>query len=202
MEETVFFLMRHAKTEWNIKKRIQGQGNSPLSAEGELQAKRWAELPEAIGAARIITSDLPRAMQTARLIASRLGIPVETDPLLREQDWGEWSGDTLRGLKKRVPEELEKQVAAGWAFRPPKGESRLDVWERSRMALTSAAEKWPGAKLLVIAHEGVLKALTYRLSGRLFLPSEPVLLKPYHLHELVHTKEGLALKRPNSLKLS
>lgn len=202
MRETEFFLMRHAKTEWNLTKRIQGQANSPLSREGEEQAKRWAGLLKEIGVQGIITSDLGRAKQTARPIAANLSVPVETDERLREQDWGEWTGDTLRGLQERIPEELENQVASGWEFCPPGGESRLTVWERSRRALISAAEERPGEKLLVIAHQGVIKALVYRLTGRRFLPSEPPILKPYHLHELTRTKEGLVLKRLNSLKIS
>ncbi len=201
MEETVFFLMRHARTEWNLEKRIQGQGNSPLSPEGEEQAEKWAGMVELLMPDRIITSDLGRARQTAAPIASRLKIPVECDQGLREQDWGAWTGRTLKDLKTRAPEALAREIAAGWAFCPPGGESRLSVWERSRAALSLAAEKWPGQRLLVIAHQGVIKALAYRLSGRKFLPAEPELLKPYHLHELVHSGGGPILRRLNALNL-
>jgi hypothetical protein len=40
------------------------------------------------------------------------------------------------------------------------------------------------------------------LSGRKFLPSEPPLLKSYHLHLLAHDRDGLRLEAVNRLALA
>ena len=38
---TRFGLIRHAPTLWNAEKRIQGQGDSPLTPAGEQYAQQW-----------------------------------------------------------------------------------------------------------------------------------------------------------------
>ena len=65
---------------------------------------------------------------------------------------------------------MEEQEARGWAFRPPSGESRLEVFARSQDALRRFAPK--EARVFVVTHKGVLKCLLYDLLGMAFLPEE------------------------------
>ena len=67
--------------------------------------------------------------------------------------------------------------------------------------MQAAAEKWPGDDILVVTHEGVVKSLIYHLCGRKYLPGEPAIIKPYHLHRLIHDKEGLRLEELNALAM-
>jgi len=198
---TRFALLRHAETEWNQHKRIQGQNNSPLTPEGEIQARQWGQLLKAYRWSRIIASDAGRALETTALLSTSLKVPVIHDSRLREQDWGQWTGKTVAQLKKEVPRFLAEMVAAGWRFCPPGGEDRNAVWKRSQSALKDADQKWPGEKILVVTHEGVIKCLVYRLCGRQFLPTEPPFLFSNHLHWLIHDREGLRLEEINALKL-
>ena len=202
MSATRFYLMRHAKTVWNREKRIQGQENSPLSAGGEEQAALWAERLAAEGYQRILTSDLGRVCRTAEIVNRGMGLPVHRDPRLREQDWGAWTGRVLPELRREVTDEIVFQERRGWAFRPPGGESRTEVWERSQAALLHAAGRWPGERILVITHQGVMKALLYRLCGRRFLPEEPKIVNPYHLHGITARKGALELTELNALALA
>jgi probable phosphoglycerate mutase len=55
---------------------------------------------------------------------------------------------------------------------------------------------------LVVTHEGVIKCLLYRLTEREFLPEEPPLLRPAHLHQMVLRNDGLAVDRVNALSLN
>ena len=68
-------------------------------------------------------------------------------------------------------------------------------------ALSSAAERWPGKRILVVTHGGVIKTLIYRLSGRDFLPGEPPLFQGRQLHWLVHEEGGLRIEKVNALEL-
>ncbi len=137
-------LIRHAQTVWNRNKRIQGQLDSPLTPEGEAQAKEWAELLLTHSWNRIISSDTGRAVETASLINAVLNVPAHHDSRLREQDWGEWAGKTIRQVKEEFPQVLAEVEARGWAFCPPGGEERTLVLRRSDNALREASEKWPG----------------------------------------------------------
>lgn len=198
---TRFGLLRHAVTLWNLEKRIQGRLNAELAPEGENMARRWGVQLKTGGWQRILASSSGRALQTARLINQSLSLPLHQDARLQEQDWGRWSGLRWPDLAASHGDRLKTQVAAGWNFQPPGGETRTAVWERSRQALVDGAARWPGQRVLVVTHEGVIKCLLYRLAGRAFLPAEPALIKPGHLH-LVEVRGGrLAIVAVNHLDL-
>jgi len=199
---TRFGLLRHASTVWNLEKRIQGQHDSPLTKDGESQAAKWGRHLAVYTWDRIISSDLGRSVKTAALVNTTLQVPITTDSRLREQDWGEWTGKTLVQLRKESSRLLSLQEAAGWEFCPPEGESRKSVWKRNQNALLAAAEKWPKSTILVVAHEGVIKCLIYRLYGRRFLPGESPLLRAYHLHWLIHDGRSLRIEKINALELN
>ena len=198
---TRFALIRHANTEWNQGKKIQGQYDSPLTKKGVFQAKRWGGLLKHYPWDRIISSDLGRAVHTATLINEYLRVSMAHDTRMREQDWGAWSGKTPVQLKIEEPECFSRQIDAGWEFRPPGGESRLQVWERARQGILSIAEKRPGERILLVIHEGVIKCLVYRLFNRRFLPTEPALLRSRHLHWLNCEKDVLRIEKINALVL-
>jgi probable phosphoglycerate mutase len=199
---TRFGLLRHAITEWNLQKRIQGQKDSPLAPGGYRQAQKWGETLKKHSWNRLISSDLGRAVETAEIINAALKIPVTSDARLREQDWGLWAGKGLQQVRREASRLLSQEEASGWRFRPPGGEDRRSVWTRSREVLEEAAQKWPGERILLICHEGVIKCVVNALCGRRFLPTEPQILWRQHLHWLVHDASGLRVERLNSVKLT
>lgn len=198
---TRFGLIRHGQTLWNAEKRIQGQDDSPLSGQGRKMAAAWGKQLAGQGWDRILMSDLGRVQETGRLVNATLRLPVLNDVRLREQDWGEWSGWTFPELFARRQQEVRQQEALGWNFRPPGGESRLEVLARGKEALLAAHHRRPGENILVICHEGIIKCLLYSLSRRKFLPSEPKLIKGYQLHLLRADSAGLQLEQVNALPL-
>lgn len=198
---TLCGLIRHAPTDWNKDHRIQGWEDRPLSPAGQQVAGQWGALLWDRQWRRILCSDLARAAATAERINRTLRLPVETDPRLREQDWGRWTGLTLSELKKNHRRELREQEGRGWLFTPPGGESRLRVLERARAVLADAHRRWPGESILVVCHEGVIKCLLYHLLDRKFLPDEPGIIRRAHLHLLEQTEKGLYLWRLNALPL-
>ena len=199
---TRFGLIRHAQTVWNREGRIQGHDDSHLTISGKNDADGWGRRLKKIAWDRIFGSDLGRAVDTATIINRYLKIPFETDPRLREQDWGEWTAKSAAKIENDELHKLDKANRFGWLFCPPGGEDRISVWQRSHNALVDAARKWPGNTILVVTHEGVIKNLTYRLCNRLYAPGQPNLLESYHLHWLVIRNGGLQLDRIHALKLN
>jgi probable phosphoglycerate mutase len=198
---TRFGLLRHARTVWNQEKRIQGQKDSPVTPEGRKQAATCGKILKSFSWHRILSSDIGRALETAKIINTYLQTPIQQDSRLREQDWGLWTGKTLGSIHNQISRELAAQGGIGWRFCPPEGEDRLAVWHRSRQALEEIAKKHPGANILVVTHEGVIKSLVYRLCGRRFLPSEPQIIQPDHLHWLSYSGGRLRVEELNSLAL-
>ena len=192
---TYFALLRHAETEWNREKRIQGQQNSVLTSAGRQQAQRWGRALGRYGLDYMVSSDLERATQTASLVNQSLRLQSSLEPRLREQDWGAWSG--MKFVDLIETQELKAQERMGWNFRPLQGESRLEVLERSQQALKDIAHRLKGQRILVVTHGGVMKCLLYNLHGRKFLPEESPLLEPYRLHWLSYDGEGFEVYRLN-----
>ena len=199
---TTFGLIRHALTLWNEEKRIQGLQDTPLSARGREMAEAWAGELQGLPWDRILASDLGRVRETTAIINRVLELPVQFEPLLREQDWGRWSGLSFPELFALHGDEVREQEQAGWEFRPPDGESRTEVLARATEALSSAAARRPGQMILVVCHEGIIKSLLYHLLGRRFLPGEPKILSGYHLHLLRMRPRGLHLQGLNYLSLT
>ena len=191
---TQFALLRHAETAWNREKRIQGQQDAPLTSDGRQQAKEWGRSLIRYQFDHLVTSDLGRAKLTANIMNQSLNLPFSEEGRLREQHWGRWSGMKFGDLKTEV---LEEQVKMGWHFRPAGGESRLEVLERSRQALTEIAQSLEGDHILVVTHGGVIRCLLYQLCKRNFLPEEPPLIEPYKLHWLSFDGEEFHIQHLN-----
>lgn len=198
---TRFGLIRHAQTVWNLGRMIQGQEDSPLTTKGRTQSRMWGERLAVLSFDRMITSDLGRTVATAELINRVLKVPMEKMTQLRELDWGVWTGRRIRDIRNQIPVELEGMEQAGWQFCPPGGESRRTAWLRCRNALEEASRRWPGETILTVTHQGVIKCLLYGLAHRKFLPQEPGMIKPRHLHWLVAGVTGLEIEQVNAIDL-
>ena len=196
---TRFGLLRHAETEWNKQKRIQGHSDSPLTAGGKASADQWGSILKTLPINQILSSDLGRVIETAKTINRHLKLPIVEEKRLREQYWGQWEGLSIPEIENT--EEFIKGKSAGWEFRPLDGESRLEVWRRSHEALIQAADTWSGDTVLVVTHEGVIRCLIYRLCGRKLLPSESPLIKSKHLHWLVCQDGRLKIEEINAIQL-
>ncbi|MCP4372238.1 MAG: histidine phosphatase family protein [Deltaproteobacteria bacterium] len=195
-----FGLIRHARTRWNLEKKIQGEKNIPLSPEGIKEANLWGEILSKKKYDLLLTSPTIRAEQTSQIISHKINVNIEFDRDLREQNFGAWEGKRIIDIRKRYPGEIEFQESRGWKFCPPGGESRIRVLKRVSRAMEKAAKNFNEKHVLIVAHNGVIKALIYKIIGRAFTPDEKPLLKDYHLHELSWDGK-LRIDKLNSIKL-
>jgi broad specificity phosphatase PhoE len=179
---TTFGLLRHGETLWNSSKRIQGSEDSPLSAKGEQQIGQWAQTLCQWHWDRVVASDLGRVRQTVEIVNRSLALPVQYNSQLREQSWGDWEGLTIPHIKKHFSDELQRQIARGWKFSAPGGETRASVRDRVFATLLELHRQYPGQKILIICHHGVIKAVLYQIAGRAFLPDEDNLIEHNNFH--------------------
>jgi len=198
---TRFGLVRHAETFWNRERRIQGHSDSALTAKGKKDADNWGRQLSRFAWDCILMSDAGRAVETATRINHHLQAPMDSDARLREQDWGQWTGQIITKIESEASELLQNEHKTGWHFCPPGGEDRLSVWQRSHSALTEAAVRRRGDTIMIVTHEGVLKSLIYHLCGHNFLPGQLALIKPYHLHWLIYSDNALQIEKINALEL-
>ncbi|WP_231569494.1 histidine phosphatase family protein [Prescottella defluvii] len=144
---------------------MQGQLDTDLSDLGRAQAKTAAQALADKRPFAIVSSDLRRAHDTALALGDHIGMPVETDARLRETHLGDWQGLTHTDVDGVAPGARARwRTDAAWA--PPAGESRIDVAARSVPVVRELLERhesWGADPLVLVAHGGLIAALTARL---------------------------------------
>ncbi len=143
--DTVLFLVRHGETVDNARQIMQGQTQGCLNEKGREQARVVAERLAAESIDAIVASDLQRAIQTAEIIAEPHGLPVVTTPLLRERDWGGFTGRFIPDLKGEVwPDDIESEEA---------------LLSRARTFLIYITATYPGKRVVAVGHGIFNKAI-------------------------------------------
>ena len=110
---TTLYLARHGETYDNERQIMQGQTPGELNDNGIRQAEELSlQLADAPFDA-VVASDLWRSVQTARIVAQPHALEVVTTPLLRERDWGSFTGRFIPDLKdiKPWPDDIESLEA-------------------------------------------------------------------------------------------
>lgn len=106
---TTLYLVRHGKTKDNVARIIQGQRQGELTPAGIAQMEELAVSLSEIHFDAIISSDLQRAYDSAQILGRQLNLPVQTTPMLRERDWGDFTGRFIPDLKGLpMPDNVEK----------------------------------------------------------------------------------------------
>ncbi|MGL6173468.1 MAG: histidine phosphatase family protein [Cellulosilyticaceae bacterium] len=159
---TIIYLTRHGQTEWNIEKRLQGRGNSPLTGEGIARAKelakRIAELPIDV----IYTSPIERALHTAHILNGESKRTIKTHEGLMEMSFGEYEGRCTDEVMKENPEwDINRIMCGDLELCAPNGEDLASVRERAQEAMNEIIAENKGKTLLVVTHGVTLKALMY-----------------------------------------
>ena len=163
--EKKVLLLRHGDPlSESDERRFTGQTDPPLSHVGRRQAKCWQERLSGVPIARIISSDLSRCMETARILCADRPIIVEPLARLREINLGGWDGMTFRRVRKRWPDAFRQRGLEMARFRPPGGESFLDLQQRVVPVFEEAVDQ-AGGNLMIVAHAGVNRMILCHLLG-------------------------------------
>lgn len=146
----VLTLVRHGEAEGNHEHRFIGQADVPLSAAGRDQAQRVGRRLFGAGVEAIVSSDLQRAVDTARPLAELTGLPIRTDPRLREIANGEWTNLLATEIEAGWPD-LWAPYQSGEDVARPGGERWSAVRERVVAALLDLD---PDVNTVVFSHGG------------------------------------------------
>jgi probable phosphoglycerate mutase len=185
--------VRHGETVWNAEMRMQGQLDTALSAHGRWQAARAGQALAGEGIEAIVASDLARAHDTAKAIAAVVGLPIETDPGLRERGFGEWQGHTYAEIDARWPAEAARWRRHDPDFGPVGGETLTSFFARSVAALTRVAAAAHGRTLCIVTHGGVLDCLYRTAAGVDLGAARTWELGNAAINRLLFTGEGFTL---------
>ena len=142
---TTILLVRHGETVDNARQIMQGQTQGELNEQGREQALKVAERLSSEPIDAVVASDLHRAIQTAEYIAMPHGLPVTTTKLLRERDWGSFTGRFIPDLRGEVwPDDIESEEI---------------LLERARSFLIYITTTYPDKRVVAVGHGIINKAI-------------------------------------------
>lgn len=151
-------LWRHGRTAWNVENRAQGQLDVPMDATGHRQAREAAPTLARFAPVALWSSDLRRAVESAAYVAAETGLPVHTDPRLREYAAGLREGFTFDEFKVAHPAEHQRFFTDPH-YHMPGAEQLPQVRARMTAALRDiTGNLGPGQAAVVVSHGAALTA--------------------------------------------
>ena len=142
---TILFLVRHGETVDNACQIMQGQTQGELNEVGIIQAEQLRDKLAKKTFDAIVSSDLRRAVDTALIVAAPHGLEIDTTDLLRERDWGSFTGRYIPSLKgEKWPNDIE---------------TLDDLLARARRFLDYIKDRYVGKTVLAVGHGIINKAI-------------------------------------------
>lgn len=163
------YFVRHAETDWNAKKKIQGKTDIPLNENGIRQAKELsAQLAkEQLGIGRIYHSPQIRAAETAQIAASALGVECIALENLSEMNLGIWEGSNWRTIERENSKAYQRWKSDRRYTNTPGGECYNDVVRRTLNAMQYIIKR-ERDDVLIVTHSAVIMALRCYIAGAPF----------------------------------
>lgn len=172
-DATDLLLIRHGQSQAYVHgtlfELVDGQGDPPLSDEGEQQARRVCARLAGRGVDAIYVSTMRRTAQTAAPLAGELGLTPVAEAGLREVHLGDWEGGVFRkNVAEGHPIALRMMAEERWDVIP--GAEPADAFARRvGGALKRIGARHPGQRVAAFTHGGVIgQALALATGSRPF----------------------------------
>ncbi|MES5821095.1 histidine phosphatase family protein [Streptomyces sp. RG80] len=160
---TTLLLARHGQTVWHAENRYAGVSDVALTDTGRAQAEALGRWAAAHPVDAIWTSPVSRAVITAQPACDALGLTPHREPGLRECDFGVVEGRTLAEFAAEDPAAAEAFRADPVAHPFPGAEDPRAAAARGAGALRRIAAAHPGGRVLVVAHNTLLRLVLCEL---------------------------------------
>ena len=145
------YLTRHGQTEENIARIFQGHLPGKLTAEGKRQAADLGERLKNLQLDAIVSSDLQRVIDTVSIALPDTTLPWERTPLLREIDWGSWTG-------RKIADVDTTNI-------PADAESKAMLYHRAGRFLETLKQQYRGKTVLVVGHGLINRSIQAHILG-------------------------------------
>lgn len=165
------YLARHGQTVENLSRIFRALARH-IDRRRKKQAMDLGESLRNIALDAVVSSDLQRVVDTVQLAVGDRQLPWQQTTLLREIDWGPWTG---------LP------VGSVDLSNPPAGvETRQMMYDRAGAFLDYLWQHYDGKRVLVVAHGQINRCLEARITG---VPLEELRTVPLMKNAELHRYE-------------
>jgi len=156
----MLYIMRHGRTDWNDRKKLQGRTDIPLNDVGRKMAAEAAQVYKNVPLDVCYCSPLARARQTAEIFLKDRNIPIITDDRLIEMSFGIYEGAEQSARALDCPINILFKAVEG-------GESIEELFERTGDFLRNVLEPQleDGKNIVIIGHGAMNSGIICQVRG-------------------------------------
>ena len=161
----MLYIMRHGKTDWNERHKLQGRTDIPLNEEGRLMAQRAHDEYLDVHFDLCFSSPLKRALETAEIVLRGRNVPIITDDRLMEMSFGEYEGTENSFQKPDCAINILFQDPASYTESVGGAETFEALFARADHFLADSVfpEVNKGRDVLIVGHGALNSALICRI---------------------------------------
>jgi probable phosphomutase (TIGR03848 family) len=195
---TVALFVRHGRTPTTGDVLPGRAPGLHLADEGRAQAARVAERIAALANVEAVyASPLERARETAAPIAKALGLRVRNDKGLLECDFGDWTGASLKDLRKKPEWRTVQRYPSGFRF--PNGESFTEMQMRITGTVARLRARHAGRTIVLVSHADPIKAAVADAMGTHLDLFQRIVVSPCSVTAIAYGDEGPTVLTVNAL---
>lgn len=139
---------------------MQGFQDSPLSETGTEQAQALGRRLAGKPYDAVYSSDAGRCVRTARIALDGANVPIRQLAELRERNLGDWEGLRWQDIVAADPEPARLYRVSA-EFRPPNGETFLELRNRVMGAIVEITRAHAGQRVLIFTSGGSVRAAVF-----------------------------------------
>lgn len=158
-------IVRHAITDLNQERRLQGSLDPPLNLYGRKQASETAKGFVGMNVDVVISSPQRRACETAKIFSEEISLEVTVMEEFRERHYGCIEGLTKEEIDSIYPSVVEKRLKKQFYASPDGAESLFDLSFRVRRGLELIHEKHDDKTVMLVTH-GLVARVVYGMLKR------------------------------------
>lgn len=164
----MLYIIRHGRTDWNDRRKLQGRTDVPLNEEGRKMAEEAAEKYSEVHFDVCYSSPLIRAAETARILLKNRDIPIIFDDRLQEMGFGIYEGLEKSFEQADCPVNVIFKNPEKYDFEIEGAESWDDLFSRTGEFLREIA--YPlveqGKDVLIVGHGAMNSCLTCQIKNK------------------------------------
>ena len=162
------YIIRHGRTDWNDRHKLQGQTDIPLNEEGRKMAEAAAVEYKDVHFDVAFCSPLIRAKETAEILLKGRDIPIVFDERLKEMAFGEYEGLENSFQIPDCPVNKFFFEPENYTLKPEGGESLDELFERTGAFIEECVEPElaKGRDVLIVGHGAMNCSIVCRVKNK------------------------------------
>ncbi len=163
----MLYIMRHGKTDWNARRKIQGRTDVPLNDEGRDMAQKAHDEYLDVHFDICFCSPLIRAKETAEILLKDRNVPIIYDDRLMEMCFGIYEGYENSFHYPDCPINVFFWTPEKYITPVDKGESMDELFGRTGEFLREKVEPLldEGKDVLIVGHGAMNSSIVCQVKG-------------------------------------